>query len=120
MHELTPTVGSRVDISIEGDEEHPGDNEQRAHMVGIVRAVVPNVELTFDTNFESNPMPAKTVWTFRLTEFGGNTLVEFFHHGYEAFEDSAADVLQDLEVVWGMEHLIALREIVEHTAKNEQ
>ena len=70
-------------------------------------------ELTFDTNFETNPMPAKTIWTFRLTQLGRDTLVEFFHHGYEAFEDDAADVLEDLEDIWGMEHLKALREIVE-------
>ena len=119
VHELTPHVGARVDMSIGGDDHHAGNEEERAHFVGSVLSVIPNQELTFETNFQPNPMPAPTKWTFLLSALEKGTLVEFFHHGYEAFGDSAADVLQDFESAWDMKHLNALRKVVENSRATE-
>ena len=50
---------------------------------------------------------------FLLSTHEQGTLVEFFHHRYEAFGDAAADFLQDFEAAWDMKHLSAFRKIVE-------
>ena len=109
IHALEPVVGGPVDMSIDGD----GGPDERLHFKGNVRTVLPAGELTFDTNFVDEPMPAVTFWTFRLSGFPSGTLVEFFHHGYEAFGADAARFLEGFESAWDLKHLSALRRNVE-------
>ena len=114
VHQLDPQVGGKVDMSIEANEDHPGNQSERAHFLGRVLTVTPNKELTFETNFHPNPMPAPSKWTFLLSEHRLGTLIEFYHHGYEAFGEGAVDALEDLESAWNMKHLSTLRKLVEH------
>ena len=95
-------------MSIDGPSGH-----ERLHFQGNVLSLAPRRELTFDTNFVDEPMVAPTLWTFQLTGHPAGTLVEFFHHGYEAFGIDAADYLEDFERAWDLKHLSALRQIVE-------
>lgn len=56
--------------------------------------------------------PVPTYLTFLLTAQPGGTLVELFHHGFDALGDMGAAECLAYEQGWDTKHLAALREAV--------
>jgi len=105
-----PRLGGKVRFSvvIEGAERFFG---------GTVIELLPGREITFDDGWEDRDFAyyarVTNYWTFRLTAVGDSTLVELFHHQYEAFGERVHDALDSYEMAWDNKHLRKLREIVE-------
>ena len=81
---------------------------------GKVTVFDPPRELTFENDWYGHGWKAPSLMTFRLTPVDGGTVVELFHHGFEATGESLAASLNGFEGGWTMRQLEALRAIVEH------
>jgi uncharacterized protein YndB with AHSA1/START domain len=102
-----PGEGGRIDLSVEIDGE-------RRAFGGRIVVSEPGRELSFENNWSSpHDWPQPTYITIRLTPLYEGTLVELFHHGFERLGSEAGEMLEGFEVGWGMNHLTALREVVE-------
>lgn len=102
-----PGEAGRIDLSVEIDGE-------RRAFGGPLLVFDPERELSFENNWAPPHAWAQpTFITIRLTPLYEGTLVELFHHGFERLGDEAGDMLEGFEVGWGMNHLTALRQIVE-------
>ena len=107
LHTFDAKLGGQVDLSVEGDD-------QRSHYGGPIVVFEPGCEVSFESNWEGeNAWPVPTFFTIRLTPVYDGTLVEIFHHGFERLGAAAGNNLQGYEEGWGMNHLGALRAIVE-------
>jgi len=107
LHTFDARLGGQVDLSVEGDG-------QRSHYGGSIVAFEPGCEVSFESNWDGeNAWPVPTFFTIRLTPLYDGTLVELFHHGFERLGAAAANNLQGYEEGWGVNHLTALRGIVE-------
>lgn len=107
VHQFEPKVGGTVDMSVEIDGEP-------RHYGGPVLVFETGSEVSFESQWEGDrawPMPS--FWTIRLTSLYGGTSVELFHHGFERMGAEAADQLEGYEGGWGINHLQALRSLVE-------
>ena len=74
--------------------------------------VDPARELTFEQDWVGHGWKAPPLITIRLTPLDGGTLVELFHHGFEALGPDAAENHRGFEGGWTMRQLEALRELV--------
>jgi uncharacterized protein YndB with AHSA1/START domain len=102
---FTPVVGDEVRVSIEGGSRAFG---------GVLLVFDATQEISFENNwYGDGAWPVPTFITIRLTGLYAGTQVEIFHHGFERLGSDAADNLQAYEKGWGMNHLEALRKIVE-------
>ena len=107
VHELEPEIGGRVEMSVEID------GAPRFYG-GTVQVLETARELSFTSQWHPpHHWPVPTFWTIRLTPMYEGTLVELFHHGFERLGAEAADNLAGYEEGWGLNHLTALRTIVE-------
>lgn len=107
LHRFEPKLGGAVDLSI------TIDGEQR-HYGGPVVVFEREREVSFESNWRApHAWPVPTFFTLRLTPLYEGTLVEIFHHGFERLGADAADSLQGYEEGWDVQHLTALREIIE-------
>ena len=104
-----PVVGAEV----ETDAGTHGDGGP-LRFVGRVVAVDPARELTFEQDWVGHGWKSPPRITIRLTALDGGTLVELFHHGFEATGPDAADEHRGFEGGWTMRQLDALRELVAH------
>lgn len=105
-----PVVGAIVETDA---GIHPDDGE-KLRFVGAVTVFDPPHELTFQQDWVDHGWPAPPLITIKLTPLDGGTLVELFHHGFEALGDTAtaAENHAGFEGGWTVRHLTALREIV--------
>lgn len=108
-HQFNLSPGGEVNLSvdIDGDARHFG---------GAIIVLDAEQEVTFESQWQSPyEWPVPTFWTIRLTPLYDGTHVEIIHHGFERFGRDAADNLQSYEEGWTVNHLKALRAIVEAT-----
>ena len=106
-----PEVGAPV----ETDAGHYDGEALR--FVGRVLVFDAPHELTFEQDWVGHGWVAPPLITIRLTPRGEGTLVELFHHGFDAVVDDAdraADEHRGFEGGWTMRQLDALRELVDH------
>ena len=102
-----PRLGGKVRFSvvIEGAERIFG---------GTVIEFLPGRETTLNDGWEDQDFAyyasVTNYWTFRLTAVGDSTLVELFHHQYEALGERVHDALDSYEMAWDNKHLRKLRE----------
>jgi uncharacterized protein YndB with AHSA1/START domain len=101
-----PTVGAVV----ETDAGQLDDEGLR--FIGRVTVFDPPCELTFEQDWVGHGWKAPPLITIRLTPLDGGTLVELFHHGFEALGSEAAENHRGFEGGWTMLQLEALRELV--------
>jgi uncharacterized protein YndB with AHSA1/START domain len=103
-----------VGAEVETDAGDDGDDSLR--FVGRVVVVDPPHELTFEQDWVGHGWKAPPLVTLRLTPHDGGTIVELFHHGFEALGDTstAAENQAGFEGGWTTRQLDALRELVEH------
>jgi uncharacterized protein YndB with AHSA1/START domain len=102
-----PQVGAEV-------ETDAGDLDGEAlRFVGRVVVVDPARELTFEQDWVDHGWKAAPLLTIRLNPLDGGTLVELFHHGFEALGPDAAENHRDFEGGWTMRQLDALCELVD-------
>ncbi len=85
---------------------------QALRFVGRVLVVDPPRELTFEQDWVGHGWKAPPLVTIRLTPLDDGTLVELFHHGFEAGGPDAAEDHRGFEAGWTMRQLEALREVV--------
>jgi uncharacterized protein YndB with AHSA1/START domain len=88
------------------------DAGEGLRFVGRVVDVDPTRELTFEQDWIGHGWKAPPLLTLRLTPLDGGTLVELFHHGFEALGPEAAENHRGFEGGWTMRQLEALRELV--------
>jgi uncharacterized protein YndB with AHSA1/START domain len=101
-----PTVGAEVETDAGDVDGEPG------RFVGKVLVVDPARELTFEQDWVGHGWKAPPRVTLRLTPIDGGTLVELFHHGFEALGPEAAENHRGFEDGWTMRQLLALHELV--------
>ena len=102
-----PQVGAEV-------ETDAGDLDGEAlRFVGRVVVFDPPRELTFEQDWVGHGWKAAPLLTIRITPLDGGSLVELFHHGFEALGPDAAENHRGFEGGWTMRQLEALRELVE-------
>jgi len=70
-------------------------------------------ELTYSNDWEVDGWPVPTLITLRLTPLYAGCLVELFHHGFERLGAEAGAELEGYGAGWSVQHLTALRSIVE-------
>lgn len=80
---------------------------------GEVLVFDPPSELTFSQDWVGHGWLAPALITFRLTAVGAGTMVELFHHGFEAASQVPGEDLNGFESGWDNHHLLALRTEVE-------
>jgi uncharacterized protein YndB with AHSA1/START domain len=102
-----PVVGAEVEIDA---GTHP--DGERLRFVGTVVDVEPGHEITFTQDWVDHGWPQPPMLTIRLTPVDDGTLVELFHHGFEALGAAAAENHRGFEGGWTLRQLEALREIV--------
>lgn len=101
-----PRVGAVV-------ETDAGDLDGEAlRFIGHVVVFDPPRELTFEQDWVGHGWKAPPRLTIRLTALDAGTLVELFHHGFEALGPDAAENHRGFEGGWTMRQLDALRELV--------
>jgi uncharacterized protein YndB with AHSA1/START domain len=101
-----PRVGGVV-------ETDAGDLDGEAlRFIGHVVVFDPPHELTFEQDWVGHGWKAPPLLTIRLTALDAGTLVELFHHGFEALGPDAAENHRGFEGGWTMRQLDALRELV--------
>jgi uncharacterized protein YndB with AHSA1/START domain len=107
LEEFEPVLGSTVTLSVEIDGDRRGYG-------GTIIVLEAERELSFENNWHPpRAWPVATFITIRLTGLYEGTQVEIFHHGFERLGAEAADNLQGYESGWTINHLSALRSIVE-------
>lgn len=107
-HTLTayePRVGGMVETAVEIDGE-------RHLFRGAVRAFEPGVELTFGQQWVGSDWAGPALVTIRLAALDGGTLVELFHHGYEALGGAPGTHLAGFESGWTARQVHALRDVI--------
>jgi uncharacterized protein YndB with AHSA1/START domain len=108
-HELVryePRLGAEVETDAgEADGE-------RAVFAGRVVVYDPPRELTFEQDWVGHGWKSPPMVTVRLAAVDGGTLVELFHHGFEALGPDAAENHRGFEAGWTLRQLDALRELV--------
>jgi uncharacterized protein YndB with AHSA1/START domain len=103
-----PRVGAEV-------ETDAGELDgERLLFVGRVVVFDPPRELTFEQDWIGHGWKAPPLVTIRLRPLDDGTLVELFHHGFEALGPDAAEEHRGFEGGWTIRQLEALRERVEH------
>ena len=104
--EFEPEINGAVELSVElEDGLH--------HFGGRITHYEPYRRLTLTNNwFDDLAWPTPTYLTFLLTAQREGTLVELFHHGFDALGDIGASECLAYEQGWDTKHLIALREAV--------
>jgi uncharacterized protein YndB with AHSA1/START domain len=100
----------RVGAAVETDAGEHGDDSLR--FVGSVVVFDPPHELTFEQDWVGHGWKAPPLVTLRLTPLDAGTLVELFHHGFEALGPDAAENHRGFEGGWTMRQLEALRHLV--------
>ena len=107
IHEYDFSPAGKIDLSIE-------INNKSIHFGGPVVSLIHESEITFEMQWQNDSSwIVPTYWTIRLTGIYGGTQVELFHHGFERLGRDGPDNLQAYEDGWTVNHLSALREIVE-------
>jgi len=101
-----PRVGAEVET-----DAGQGDGED-LYFVGRVVVFDPPSELTFEQDWVGHGWKAAPLVTIRLTPLDAGTLVELFHHGFDALGPDAAENHRGFEAGWTMRQLDALRELV--------
>lgn len=102
-----PHVGAEV-------ETDAGELDGEAlRFVGRVIVFDPPHELTFEQDWVGHGWKAAPLVTIRLTPLDGGSLVELFHHGFEALGPDAARDHRGFEGGWTMRQLEALHELVD-------
>jgi uncharacterized protein YndB with AHSA1/START domain len=102
-----PRVGAEVETD---DGELDGE---ALRFVGRVVVFDPPRELTFEQDWVGHGWKAAPLVTIRLTPLDGGSLVELFHHGFEALGSDAAGNHRGFEGGWTMRQLEALHELVD-------
>ena len=97
------SVGAEVEIDAGGDD---------LHFIGRVVDVEPGREVSFEQDWIGHGWKAPPIITIRLTPHDGGTLVELFHHGFEAVGPDAAEDHRGFEGGWTMRQLEALRALL--------
>ena len=102
-----PRVGADV-------ETDAGELDGEAlRFVGRVVVFDPPRELSFEQDWVGHGWKSPPLLTLRLTSLDGGTLVELFHHGFEALGPDAAENHRSFEAGWTMRQLEALRQRVD-------
>ena len=102
-----PRVGAEV-------ETDAGELDGEAlRFVGRVVDVDPPRELSFEQDWIGHGWKAPPLVTIRISPLDGGSLVELFHHGFEALGPDAAANHRGFEGGWTTRQLEALRERVE-------
>jgi len=107
-HTLTvyePRVGGTVETAVEIEGV---DHRFR----GEVRTFEPGVELTFAQQWMGSDWAGPALVTIRLGALDGGTLVELFHHGYEALGGGPGGYLDGFESGWTARQVHALRDVI--------
>jgi uncharacterized protein YndB with AHSA1/START domain len=109
-----PRVGGIVEMDASSDTETHGEGAENLRFAGNVVVFEPGRELTFESDWLGHGWIAPPMITIRLLEHDGGTLVELFHHGFEALGTTAvaAENQQGFEGGWTTRQLVALRERV--------
>jgi uncharacterized protein YndB with AHSA1/START domain len=109
-----PRVGGVVETDAGTDEKNHGEDASGLIFRGKVVVFEPGHELTFEADWMGHGWVAPSLVTLRLTELDGGTLVELFHHGFEALGATAiaAENQEGFEGGWSNRQLVALRERV--------
>ncbi len=111
LHTFEARLGGRVEMSVEHDF---GNGPERRGYGGHVIVWEPQHEISAEINWRKpHDWPVPMIWTIRLTALYDGTQVEIFHHGFERLGSDAADNLEGYEEGWTVQHLKALRGIVE-------
>lgn len=109
-HQLTayePRAGGYV-------ETDAGEwNGEALKFGGKILVFDPPRELTFENDWFGHGWKAPSLMTFRLTPVAGGTVVELFHHGFEATGEPLSATLNGFEAGWTMRQVEALRALVE-------
>jgi uncharacterized protein YndB with AHSA1/START domain len=100
----------RVGADVETDAGQLDGDALR--FVGRVVVFDPPRELTFEQDWIGHGWKAAPLVTIRLTPLDGGTLVELFHHGFEALGADAAENHRGFEGGWTMRQLDALHELI--------
>lgn len=112
-------IGQRVDAfepgadgSISLSIEMAGERQQFG---GKILLWEPEFGLCIENNWfdEALAWSAPTYITFKLSESDDGTLVELFHHGFEALGHAGAAQHEMYEAGWNNQHLVALRKLAE-------
>jgi uncharacterized protein YndB with AHSA1/START domain len=101
-------VGATVETDASGDH----DSTDELRFVGKVLSVVPEREITFEQDWVGHGWKSPPLVTLRLTPLDGGTLVELFHHGFEAVGPDGAEDHRGFEGGWTMRQLDALHDLV--------
>jgi uncharacterized protein YndB with AHSA1/START domain len=102
----------RVGAVVETDAAGNHDTAEELRFVGKVLVVEPERELTFEQDWIGHGWKAPPLLTLRLTPLDGGTLVELFHHGFEALGPDAAENHRGFEEGWTSRQLDALHDLV--------
>jgi uncharacterized protein YndB with AHSA1/START domain len=114
-HELVkyePGVGGWVESDAGGTPEGEGSSES-LRFAGKIIVFDEGRELTFESDWLGRGWAGPALITFRLTPHDGGTLVELFHHGFEATGPDAAELQRGFEGGWTTAQLEGLRQLVE-------
>ena len=103
----------RVGATVETDATDHRSSAAPLVFSGKVLVFDPARELTFEQDWQGHNWRRPTLITIRLTPQSGGTLVELFHHGFDASSDAPGDDLEGFESGWDNHHLVALRAAVE-------
>jgi uncharacterized protein YndB with AHSA1/START domain len=102
-----PRVGGEVATDA---GEHDGE---ALRFIGRVVVFDPPHELTFEQDWVGHGWNTAPLVTIRLTPLDGGSLVELFHHGFEALGSDGAANHRGFEDGWTMRQLQALHELVD-------
>jgi uncharacterized protein YndB with AHSA1/START domain len=107
LNRYEPRVGGEVETEAGELDGEP------LRFVGRVVVFDPPHELTFEQDWVGHGWKAAPLVTIRLTPLDGGSLVELFHHGFEALGPDAARDHRGFEGGWTMRQLEALHELVD-------
>jgi uncharacterized protein YndB with AHSA1/START domain len=105
LTEYEPRVGGIVETAVSIDRDHH-------RFRGEILAFEPGAELTFEQLWIGSDWEGPAMVTIRLTPVDDGTLVELFHHGFEALGADAAENHRGFEGGWTMRQLDALHELI--------
>jgi uncharacterized protein YndB with AHSA1/START domain len=110
-----PRVGGMVEVDASSDTDPHGAGASELYFAGKVVVFEPGREVTFEQDWLGHGWIAPPMITIRLGELDGGTLVELFHHGFEALGTTAvaAENQAGFEGGWTIRQLVALREAVQ-------
>ena len=104
--EYEPRVGGRVllECDLESGPRRFG---------GTITVFESGREVTWDNDWIDSGAPVPNMITLRLTPHGSGTVVELFHHAFERVGKDGPAQHRGYEGGWTLQHLEALRELVE-------